>query len=105
MVIIFRIIAVLCLCCLSCMANGQLPNGQLLSREGDDLRERLLPLVKAHQGEVAVAIERLGTGDSFRFRADVVMPTASLIKLPIMVTAYHAAEHGGLDLEKPIVLV
>ncbi len=96
----FRIIATLSLCCLSAMAIAQ-----SRCEEDEVLRERVLPLVMAHRGDVAVAIEHLGTGDSFCFAADFAMPTASLIKLPLMVAAYHAAEHGDLDLGKPIVLL
>lgn len=87
------------------MAIAPLAVAQIPSNEDGGLRERVLPLVTAHRGQVVVAIEHLTTGDSFRFNADVVMPTASLIKLPLMVAAYHAAEYGGLDLEKPIVLL
>ena len=75
------------------------------SHEDDvELREAILPLVSTHRGEVAVAIEHLNNGTSFRFRAEVAMPTASLIKLPLMVAVYHAVEQGKVDLATPISL-
>src|SRR5437773_9060504 len=55
------------------------------------LAERLQPLISAHEGEVAVAVKHLKTGESFSHKADEPMPTASLIKLPIMVEAYRQA--------------
>lgn len=62
------------------------------------LAEILQPVIAAHQGTVAVAVKQLSTGATFAVRADEVMPTASLIKLPIMVTTYQLAAEGKLDL-------
>jgi D-alanyl-D-alanine carboxypeptidase (penicillin-binding protein 5/6) len=74
-------------------------------REPDrQLRNAIGPLVDAHQGDVAVAIEHLDSGDSFRHRSDQAMPTASLIKFPLLVAAYHAAEGGDVDLDMRIEL-
>ena len=70
----------------------------------DALQVKLAPLIAAHEGKVAVAIKQLKTGEAFRHNADVPMPTASLIKLPIMVEAYRQAEEGKLDLTKLITL-
>jgi len=66
------------------------------------LEDRLLPLIKAHEGEVAVAVKRLKTGEAFAWRADEPMPTASLIKLPIMVEAYRQANEGKIDLAEKV---
>ena len=55
------------------------------------LSERLMPLISAHAGDVAVAVKHLKTGESFSHKADEPMPTASLIKLPVMVEAYRQA--------------
>ena len=70
----------------------------------DSLQIKLQPLIEAHEGKVAVAIKQLKTGETFSHCADVPMPTASLIKLPIMVEAYRQAEAGNLDLKKMITL-
>ena len=51
------------------------------------LETRIKPLIEAHRGEVAIAIKHLGTGDEFRHNADQVMPTASLIKVAVMLMA------------------
>jgi len=70
----------------------------------DALKVKLEPLISAHEGKVAVAIKNLKTGESFSHNADAPMPTASLIKLPIMVEAYRQVEAGKLDLQKLITL-
>src|SRR4051812_32476093 len=72
--------------------------------EGETLDAKLLPLVRAHQGQVAVAVKHLKTGVTFEYRVDAPMPTASLIKFPVMIEGYRQAPEGKLDLEKQITL-
>lgn len=70
----------------------------------DELAEQLQPLIDQHEGKVAVAIKHLKTGEEWKHQADEPMPTASLIKLPLMVAAYQAAEEKKLDLNQLITL-
>lgn len=76
----------------------------LLCRDGvaQSLGQRIQPLVDAHEGEVAIAVKHLGTGESFNLKAAEPMPTASLIKLPIMVEAYRQAAEGKFSLADPV---
>jgi beta-lactamase class A len=71
---------------------------------GPTLESRLMPLIRAHQGKVAVAVKPLGVGESFRYHADEVMPTASLIKFPVMIEAYRQAADKKIDLDSFITL-
>jgi beta-lactamase class A len=77
-------------------------------RDGDTpskpLAERLRPLIEAHRGQVAVAVKHLETGETFAYRPDEPMPTASLIKFPVMIEAYRQAAEGILDLARTVVL-
>ncbi len=68
------------------------------------LETRIAPLVKAHKGKVAVAVKNLKTGESFYLNADNAMPTASLIKLPVMVETYWQASEGKVKLDTTITL-
>jgi D-alanyl-D-alanine carboxypeptidase (penicillin-binding protein 5/6) len=68
------------------------------------LRRVVEPLIEAHDGDVAVAIENLRSGEFFHFQSDHAMPTASLIKFPLLVATYHAAQQGDVDLAAPIEL-
>lgn len=77
---------------------------QSLSLADDRLEARLRPLIEAHKGEVAIALKHLKIGESFTHRADEPMPTASLIKLPVMVEVYQQAHDGKLKLTDPITL-
>jgi beta-lactamase class A len=68
------------------------------------LEARIAPLAKAHNGTVAVAVKNLKTGEEYSLNADEVMPTASLIKLPIMVETYWQAEEGKVKLDATLTL-
>lgn len=63
-----------------------------------------MPLIKEHKGKVAVAVKHLRTGESFDYRAGEVMPTASLIKFPVMVEAYRQAAACQVNLDSVITL-
>lgn len=68
------------------------------------LESVITPLVKAHKGKVTLAIKNLETGESFRIDDDLPMPTASLIKFPVMIEAYRQAAEKRVDLDKPVTL-
>ncbi len=70
----------------------------------DSLADRIQPLIDRHQGEVTVAVKHLSSQESFQHLGDQPMPTASLIKFPLMIAAYQAAEKGELDLQKKLTL-
>ena len=70
----------------------------------DSLEARLRPLIDAHKGQIAIAMKHLKNGESFTHRADEPMPTASLIKLPVMLEVYQQAHEGKLSLTDPITL-
>jgi beta-lactamase class A len=78
--------------------------GNSNARAATNLEARLLPLLKTHHGKVAVAVKLLNSPETFEYHADDVMPTASLIKFPVMIEAYRQAGQKQLDLESPIVL-
>lgn len=57
-------------------------------------------------GEVSITVEALGGGTApdleWAHRPEVVYPAASLIKLPILLTALEAAARGGFSLEQVV---
>lgn len=72
--------------------------------EPSPLARRLVPLIEAHQGDVAVAVENLKTGERFAWRVDEAMPTASLVKFPILIELYRQADAGQVDLDRTLTL-
>src|SRR5829696_8737725 len=75
------------------------------SPAGEPLESRLRPLIDAHKGKTAIVVKHLGTGESFAHRGDEPMPTASLIKFPVMIEAYRQAAEGKVDLNATITLM
>jgi beta-lactamase class A len=70
----------------------------------DSLEARLAPLAKAHKGKVAIAVRHLLTGESYTLNGDLVMPTASLIKFPVMLEVYLQAAEGKIKLSDMVTL-
>ncbi len=69
-----------------------------------DLQSQLEALVRAHHGQAAIYARHLKTGASVAVNADTPVPTASVIKLAIMVTAFDLAHAGKLSLEEKLAL-
>jgi beta-lactamase class A len=72
--------------------------------EDGDLEARLAPLAKAHKGKVAIAVRHLLTGETYSLNGDQVMPTASLIKFPVMLEAYLQVAEGKVKLSDMVTL-
>src|SRR5258708_5124633 len=71
---------------------------------GETLESRLMPLIKAHKGKVAVAVKHRESAESFSYHEDDPMPTASLIKFPVMIEAYRQSAEHKIDLAKMVAL-
>ncbi|HVS35062.1 MAG TPA: serine hydrolase [Gemmataceae bacterium] len=80
----------------------------MLCRSGlcgeQSLEDRLAPLAQAHKGKVAVAVKNLETGESWYLNADELMPTASLIKVAVLIEAYEQADEGKVKLTDSVTL-
>src|SRR6267378_177830 len=76
----------------------------LYLRADDSLESRLSNLAKQHKGRVAIAVKHLSSGESFYLKADEPMPTASLIKLPVMIEVYQQVAEGRVRLSDPVTL-
>lgn len=68
------------------------------------LKNAIEPLIRAHAGEVSLAIRNLETGEHYEFNPSTPMPTASLIKLPVLVALYQMADDQQIDLKQSIEL-
>jgi D-alanyl-D-alanine carboxypeptidase (penicillin-binding protein 5/6)/beta-lactamase class A len=68
------------------------------------LEARLAPLAQAHKGKAAIAVKHLESGESYYFNADEVMPTASLIKVAVLIDTYLQADEGKFQLTDMVTL-
>jgi beta-lactamase class A len=67
------------------------------------LYARLMPLVEAFRGRVGVYVRHLQSGRTVTINADEVFPTASMIKVPIMVAVFDAVEAGRLVFDQKLL--
>lgn len=68
------------------------------------LRRSLDALADAHRGVVGYSITNLETGEHLERRGDETFPTASLIKVGVLVTLFDLADKKQLSLDDPVVL-
>ncbi len=64
----------------------------------------LIPLFEAFSGEVGVAFGRLDRPETYTYRATERVPSASLIKLPILLAALERVARGELSLDERVPL-
>jgi beta-lactamase class A len=69
------------------------------------LRRTLDSLATAHHGVVGYTVHDLDTGERLERRGDETFPTASLIKVPILVTVFDLVEKQQLSLDDPLTLL
>lgn len=69
------------------------------------LHHTLDSLANAHHGVVGYTVHNIDTGERMELRGDETFPTASLIKVPILVTVYDLVDKGQLALDDPITLL
>jgi beta-lactamase class A len=63
------------------------------------LTARLDSLTRGFGGTVGIYVRHLRTGAGVAINADSVFPTASLVKIPILLTLYGQVQQGRLDLD------
>jgi beta-lactamase class A len=69
------------------------------------LHRALDSLASAHHGIVGYAVHNVDTGERLSRRGDETFSTASLIKVPILVTVFDLVEQGKLSLDDQLTLL
>ena len=69
------------------------------------LHRTLDGIAAAHHGVLGYSVINLDTGERLSLRGDETFPTASLIKVPILVTLYDLAEKKELSLDDPLTVL
>ncbi|MEM1127473.1 MAG: serine hydrolase [Bacteroidota bacterium] len=67
------------------------------------LQAKLERLVADFEGEVGIYVRHLPTGRTAALQADTLFPTASLVKVPILLKTFDAIEQGALSLDQELV--
>lgn len=66
------------------------------------LQRKLQELTRNFKGDVGIYVRHLKTGQTAALSADTVFPTASMVKVPILIGLLHKMERGELDYHKQI---
>ena len=94
---------------IACAATrvGQTGVGRLQIVRADTaaLRRKLDSIADAHHGVVGYSVIDLETGARINRRGDETFPTASLIKVAILVTVYDLVAKGQLSLDDPLTVL
>jgi beta-lactamase class A len=67
------------------------------------LEQEMNETIKGFKGDIGFYIEDLKTGQSIGFQADSVFPTASIVKVPILVGIADKLEKGELQYEQKLM--
>lgn len=67
------------------------------------LQSRLEKLVKSFNGDVGIYVRHLPSGETASLHASNLFPTASLVKVPILLKIFDLIEQGELDYEQKLV--
>lgn len=78
---------------------GRAPHAQPTTRTDARLQAKLSALVEGFHGDVGVYVRHLRTGRSAAVRADELFPTASLVKVPILLGTFDAMQRGTLSFD------
>jgi len=68
------------------------------------LKKDLQDKVAHFEGTVGLVIKDLDTGREIDFNKDTLIPSASLVKIPIMLSCFYAARDGKIHLNDPVRL-
>jgi len=78
---------------------------QIVRADTAALRKKLDSIADAHHGVVGYSVIDLETGARVSRRGDETFPTASLIKVAILVTVYDLVAKGQLSLDDPLTVL
>lgn len=88
-------------CFLCCVAICNAATAQ--TRTDSKLEKKITELVKGFHGDVGVYVKNLRTGKTAIFQADTIFPTASMVKIPIMVGMMDKIEKGELGYHQELI--
>jgi len=87
-------ILIVCLIFISCNNNDY---------ERSDLpAQEIQELIENFGGDIGIYVKDLETGAEFGINADTVFPTASMVKIPILIKTFDKIEQGELDYQMEV---
>lgn len=83
-----------------CFISIQFSHAQKTDRK---LQAKIEELIKGFNGEIGIYIKDLKTGKIVAIKADTVFPTASMVKVPILLGIMDKISKGELSYHQPLV--
>lgn len=71
--------------------------------KNQQLELSLIELTNSFQGDIGIFIKNLNTGETVEIKADTIFPTASIVKIPILLGIFDKIEKGELHYREPLV--
>jgi beta-lactamase class A len=69
------------------------------------LRRSIEQITRGYEGVVGVSVRNLATGESLSIRGEETFPTASLIKVAVLVALLDQVEKGSIRLDDPLTMI
>lgn len=88
-------------CLFFCVAISRTTSAQ--TRTDSKLEKKIIELVKGFKGDVGIYVKNLRTGKTATFQADTIFPTASMVKVPLMIGMMDKIEKGEYQYHQEIV--
>ena len=76
---------------------------QTRERVDPGLQRQLDELARGFRGTVGIYVRHLGSGRTAGINTDSVFPTASMVKVPILIATFDAIEQGRLDFQQKLI--
>tara|TARA_R110002020_G_scaffold455041_1_gene671046 strand:- start:337 stop:1272 length:936 start_codon:yes stop_codon:yes gene_type:complete len=73
------------------------------TKKDQNLQASVEELTKSFHGDIGIYIENLKTGASVEINADTIFPTASIVKIPILLGVFDKIEKGELDYRESLI--
>src|ERR1700735_1849326 len=91
-----RLFIFLLLSCTCQLAHSQFATDKKLAA-------RLKPLIDSFHGTASVYVRNLRTGREAAINADTIFPTASIVKIPILIGIFDKIAQGAYTLHQPLI--
>ncbi len=74
----------------------------IAQKQNKALQQKIETLCAGFNGTVGIYVQSLTTGKYAAYQADTVFPTASMVKVPILIGIMHKIQHGILSYHQPL---
>lgn len=94
-------LSLITLCCSSFRSSGNFINHE---KNSVQLKDTLLKLADNYSGTIGIYAKNLNTGEIIFVNEDSLFPTASVIKLPILISFFKKIKDGEINPDEYIVI-